>query len=189
MSSIESKLAAECKIGMKWRIKKNHLQNSLNKFTNVSSKAFKASKIPGVEFCLSFQLDSKNPNDVNIFLYLNFEMTKRIEADFKVSVKSALFEKNITGSIYEKSGGYGGKFCARDQLFNPEKHYFVEEFMEIEFEGTLKARGIKRKAPESSDLVKILWKNDDDKDLTINVKNQQIKICFFFLLLVSFIYL
>uniref|UniRef100_A0AC35F874 BTB domain-containing protein n=1 Tax=Panagrolaimus sp. PS1159 TaxID=55785 RepID=A0AC35F874_9BILA len=48
--------------------------------------------------------------------------------------------------------------------------------MEIELKGTLKALGIKRKAPESSSLGQVLWENDEDKDITIIAEKQEIKI-------------
>uniref|UniRef100_A0A914PXW8 BTB domain-containing protein n=1 Tax=Panagrolaimus davidi TaxID=227884 RepID=A0A914PXW8_9BILA len=90
-------------------------------------------------------------------------------------VESASYEK-VLKNIYDKSDGSGETLCTRDELFDAKKEFFVKGIMEIELEGTLKARGIKRKAPESSSLVDVLWENEEDKDLTIAVQGQELKI-------------
>uniref|UniRef100_A0AC34F7W2 BTB domain-containing protein n=1 Tax=Panagrolaimus sp. ES5 TaxID=591445 RepID=A0AC34F7W2_9BILA len=179
MNAIESKLASECRIGTKWRIKKNHLQNALHNLTNIRSKAFLASNIPGLKYSFSLELDNEDLSEVNIFLSLNFKITKRIEANFKISVKSAAFEQNFEGKVYDESTGWGGTMCTLDELFNVENNFFVDKFIEIDIDGILKPLGIKRKrttAAESSSLVKVLWNNIDDKNLTIIIKKQQIKV-------------
>uniref|UniRef100_A0A914PE91 BTB domain-containing protein n=1 Tax=Panagrolaimus davidi TaxID=227884 RepID=A0A914PE91_9BILA len=178
MNSIETKIANECQIRMKWRIKEEVLKEALNNAadddTNMESKYFKASKIFGVEYYLSIKFDGDDPNEINLFLQLEFEMAKKIDATFKLSVKTASYEEN-SEYVYEESNGFGNTLCTRDEIFDAEKKFFVNGIMEIELEGTLKAIGIKRKAPESSSLGDVLWENDDDKDLTIAVKNQELK--------------
>uniref|UniRef100_A0AC35ETX0 BTB domain-containing protein n=1 Tax=Panagrolaimus sp. PS1159 TaxID=55785 RepID=A0AC35ETX0_9BILA len=103
-------------------------------------------------------------------------MAKKIDATFNFFVKSASYEKNGR-NVYEEPYGRGFTLCTRDKLFDAEKQFFVDGIMEIELEGTLKAEGgIKRKAPESSSLGDVLWEIEGDKDLTIAVKSQELKI-------------
>uniref|UniRef100_A0A914QYI4 BTB domain-containing protein n=1 Tax=Panagrolaimus davidi TaxID=227884 RepID=A0A914QYI4_9BILA len=177
MDSIETKVANECQIKMKWRIKEEALKEALNNLNDdliiIESEHFKAPKILGVEYYLSLEKDKDDPNEINLFLSLEFEMAKKINATFDLSVKSASYEE-VLKEIYNKTGGCGKTLCTRDELFDAEKKFFVNGIMEIELEGTLKTREIKRKAPKSSS--DILWENDEEKDLTIAVKDQELKI-------------
>uniref|UniRef100_A0AC35FC17 BTB domain-containing protein n=1 Tax=Panagrolaimus sp. PS1159 TaxID=55785 RepID=A0AC35FC17_9BILA len=172
MDPIETKVANECQIKMKWRIKEDVLKEARD---DVKSKRFKAPKILCVDYYLLLKIDKVNPNEIDLYLFLEFEMARKIDATFKFSVKSAAYEKNRE-YIYEKPGGWGCKLCTRDELFDPDFGYFVNGIMEIELEGSLKALGIKRKAPESLSLARMLWENEEQKDLTIAVKGQEIKI-------------
>uniref|UniRef100_A0AC35GR07 BTB domain-containing protein n=1 Tax=Panagrolaimus sp. PS1159 TaxID=55785 RepID=A0AC35GR07_9BILA len=177
MDSIETKVANECQIKMKWRIKEEVLKDVLkNDDTElIESKHFKAPKILGVEYYLLLKIDEENPNEINLFLHLGFEMARKINAAFKLSVKSASYEKNVE-DVYEKSFGWGYTLCTRDEIFDAEKKFFVNGIMEIETEGTLKTQGFKRNAPESLSLLQILWENDEDKDITIIAEKEELKI-------------
>uniref|UniRef100_A0A914Q2K6 BTB domain-containing protein n=1 Tax=Panagrolaimus davidi TaxID=227884 RepID=A0A914Q2K6_9BILA len=155
-------MANECQIKMKWRIKEDVLKEAINKSNTTikESPHFKAPKILGVEYYLSLQIDEDDPNEINLISYLGFEMAMKVRVE----------------DIYDTTGGWGRTLCNREELFDPEKKFFVNGIMEIALEGTLKALGIKRKAPESSSLADILWENEEGKDLTIVVKGQELKI-------------
>uniref|UniRef100_A0A914R3B9 Uncharacterized protein n=1 Tax=Panagrolaimus davidi TaxID=227884 RepID=A0A914R3B9_9BILA len=178
MSLSKVKIANECQIRMKWRIKedvlKEALNNSADNLTIIESKYFKAPKILGVEYYLSLKKKKDYPNEIFLFLSLEFEMARKVVATFNLSVKSASYDENGE-YVYDESDGWGTTLCTRDEIFDAEKKFFVNGIMEIEMSGTLKAIGIKRKAPESSSLVDVLWENDEDKDLTIAVKDQELK--------------
>uniref|UniRef100_A0A914PUC8 BTB domain-containing protein n=1 Tax=Panagrolaimus davidi TaxID=227884 RepID=A0A914PUC8_9BILA len=171
------RLANDCQIKMKWRIKEDALKKAINKSNTTikESPHFKAPKILGVEYYLSLQIDEDDPNEINLILYLGFEMASKIDATFTLSVKSASYKERVE-DIYDTTGGWGRTLCNRDELFDPEKKFFVNEIMEIELEGTLKSLGIKRKAPESSSLADILWENEEGKDVTIAVNGQELKV-------------
>uniref|UniRef100_A0A914P3M6 BTB domain-containing protein n=1 Tax=Panagrolaimus davidi TaxID=227884 RepID=A0A914P3M6_9BILA len=179
MDSIETKVANECQIKMKWRIKEEVLKDALYNLDDdnelIESKHFKAPKIMDVEYYLSLRIDEENPNEISLCFYLEFEMAKKIDATFKLSVKTASYEQNQE-NVYEKSGGWGYTLCTRDEIFDAEKKFFVTGIMEIEMDATLKTQGIKRKAPESSSLGQILWENEEQKDLTIVTDDQELKI-------------
>uniref|UniRef100_A0AC35FHV6 BTB domain-containing protein n=1 Tax=Panagrolaimus sp. PS1159 TaxID=55785 RepID=A0AC35FHV6_9BILA len=179
MDSIETKIANECQIKMKWRIKEEVLKDALNNLNDdtelIKSERLKASKILGVEYYLLLKTDKQNSNEINLFLQLEFEMARKIKATFNISVKSASYKK-VVEKIYDNSDGFGETLCIRDKIFDAEKKFFVDRIMEIELDGTLKSRGIKRKSPESLSLVDILWENNEDKDITIIAEKQELKI-------------
>uniref|UniRef100_A0AC35G7R0 BTB domain-containing protein n=1 Tax=Panagrolaimus sp. PS1159 TaxID=55785 RepID=A0AC35G7R0_9BILA len=176
MDSIETKVANECQIKMKWRIKEDALKEAINNSNSVivmKSEWFKAPKILGVEYYLS--LEKQEENQIYLCLTLRFEMARKIGVAFNLFVKSASYKRYFKG-ICKESSEYGHPLCTRDELFDAEKKFFVNGIMEIELEGTLKALGIKRKAPESSSLGDVLWESEDDKELTIAVKDQEHKV-------------
>uniref|UniRef100_A0AC35GFD2 Uncharacterized protein n=1 Tax=Panagrolaimus sp. PS1159 TaxID=55785 RepID=A0AC35GFD2_9BILA len=170
--------ANECQIKMKWRIKEEVLKDALNNLNDdavlMKSERLKAPKILSVEYRLKKKIDEKNPNKINLFLQLEFEMARKINETFKFSIKSASY-KEVVEKIYDNSDGFGEILCIRDEIFDAEKKFFVNGIMEIELEGTLKSRGIKRKSPVSLSLTDVLWENEEDKDLTIDVKGQELK--------------
>uniref|UniRef100_A0A914QNX5 Uncharacterized protein n=1 Tax=Panagrolaimus davidi TaxID=227884 RepID=A0A914QNX5_9BILA len=176
MDSIETKVPNECQIKMKWRIKEEVLKEALNNLNDgnelMESERLKAPKILGVEYYLLLKIDEENPNEINLFLLLEFKMARKIKAAFILSVKSASY-KEVVEEIYDNTDGYGEILCTRDELFDAEKKFFVNGIMEIELEGTLNTLGIKRKAPESSSLADVLW--ESDKDLTIVAEKQELK--------------
>uniref|UniRef100_A0A914QQB2 BTB domain-containing protein n=1 Tax=Panagrolaimus davidi TaxID=227884 RepID=A0A914QQB2_9BILA len=177
MNVFETEFVNECQIGMKWKLKETDLKNNVQQI-GLKSKIFKAN-IPGVKYCLMLYPNGKNenePNKVKIFLHLLFGMAKKVIADFSISVNTAKRGIDFIYEIYDKSFGWGRTFCTRDDLFDPEKIFFVNGIMEIELEGTLRSRGIKRKSPESLSLAKMIWENEEQKDLIIVTGDQEIKV-------------
>uniref|UniRef100_A0AC34F368 BTB domain-containing protein n=1 Tax=Panagrolaimus sp. ES5 TaxID=591445 RepID=A0AC34F368_9BILA len=168
--------ANECLIGMKWRIKEEKLK-SRKPVKSLKSKRFKAN-IPGVKYYLKLHPNGRNErdkNNVRVSCYLVFGMTKTINASFTISVKSASRNFKIS-CIFEKSNGRGNVLCTHEELVNPENKFFVDGILEVELDGKLTSHGLKRKAPESLSLAQLLLESDEDKDITIVVKNQEIKV-------------
>uniref|UniRef100_A0A914PSY3 BTB domain-containing protein n=1 Tax=Panagrolaimus davidi TaxID=227884 RepID=A0A914PSY3_9BILA len=167
----------ECQIHMKWRIKEDDVRNIQGQ--SIESKTFKANA-PSIKYFLSLYPNGRNNSEANsVKLDVHFDFPKFfvITASFSIAVKSASKKLKFTDVTFVTggNGSQGASICNRDELFSLEKKFFVNGFMEIEFEGTLKASGIKRKAPESLSLTQALWEADD-KDVTIVVGEQELKV-------------
>uniref|UniRef100_A0A914RCM6 Uncharacterized protein n=1 Tax=Panagrolaimus davidi TaxID=227884 RepID=A0A914RCM6_9BILA len=168
----------ECQIRMKWRIKEDDVRNIQGQC--LESKTFKANA-PSVKYFLSLYPNGRNnseANSVKFDVHLDFPKFIQITASFSIAVKSASKKLKFTDvTFFTGVNGQGASICTRDELFDAEKKFFVNGFMEIEFEGTLKAQGIKRKAPESLSLIHALWEAND-KDVTIVVGEQELMVIF-----------
>uniref|UniRef100_A0A914QAT9 BTB domain-containing protein n=1 Tax=Panagrolaimus davidi TaxID=227884 RepID=A0A914QAT9_9BILA len=167
----------KCQIHMKWRIKEDDVRNIQGQ--SLESKTFKANA-PSVKYFLSLYPNGRNKSEANSVIFdvhLDFPKFIQIIASLSVAVKSASRVLKFTDVTFSTSenGSQGALICTRDELFNLEKKFFVNGIMEIEFEGTLKARGITLKAPESLSLAQALWEADD-KDVTIVVGEQELKV-------------
>uniref|UniRef100_A0A914QL91 BTB domain-containing protein n=1 Tax=Panagrolaimus davidi TaxID=227884 RepID=A0A914QL91_9BILA len=180
MSSIESKFAKECSIGMKWRIKEEVFKEALTTLNHeaIFSSVLKASSIPGLEYYLYLDSDDVD-SSVNINFYLDFKMVKKLSASFTVSVKSANYQKIIVNHVCDKTTATVCEevLCSRYQILNPKFKFFVDGYMEIELEGTLKlVGGIKKKLSRALSLAQLLYKNDDEKDVAFVVEDQLVKV-------------
>uniref|UniRef100_A0AC35FA86 BTB domain-containing protein n=1 Tax=Panagrolaimus sp. PS1159 TaxID=55785 RepID=A0AC35FA86_9BILA len=166
-------IANECQVGMKWRIKEDYLKKNVR----ICSEKFTASSIPGVKYFLSLNWDEYNHDELKICLNLEFKFTKRIQASIDIYVK-AFHEKHFPGDYcyHNSGGGWTRTIDTRNYIFNPQERYFVDGIVEIEFDGTLESHGIKRKASQScKTLGNAYWKRND-KDLTMIVEKQRLKI-------------
>uniref|UniRef100_A0A914P2B9 BTB domain-containing protein n=1 Tax=Panagrolaimus davidi TaxID=227884 RepID=A0A914P2B9_9BILA len=186
MDSIETKIANECHIKTKWRIKEEVLKDVLNDLNDdnrfMESERLKAPKILGVEYYLLLKIHKEGPKEIYLYLVLESEMAREIDATVDLCIKSASYKLDIK-ETYRNSDVIGEYLCKRDELFDAEQKFFVNGIMEIELEGTLKPQGIIRKAPSLAD---VLWDNEEDedltialnedKDLTIAVNGQELKI-------------
>uniref|UniRef100_A0A914QMC9 BTB domain-containing protein n=1 Tax=Panagrolaimus davidi TaxID=227884 RepID=A0A914QMC9_9BILA len=172
MSFLETKFVSECQIRMKWRIKEDDVRNVQG---SLSSDKF-SSNIPGVKYWLMFYSNVNEQNVAFVYLCLDFITIKEISAAFTISVKSAFAKVIISNQIYVKPIGWGNRLCFSDELLKPEKKFFVNGIMELELEGTLKAQEIKCKIDEPLSLAKILWENDEHKNLTITVEKKELKV-------------
>uniref|UniRef100_A0AC35F6S5 BTB domain-containing protein n=1 Tax=Panagrolaimus sp. PS1159 TaxID=55785 RepID=A0AC35F6S5_9BILA len=171
MSLINDKL-----IGMKWRVKEDVLKDALLKKESVKSEKFNASKMSGVKYNLAAEMDDEDPSKVMIFLELDYHLIKKIVGNCAFAVKSATYESTHKGCDFSGSSGWGGQLCKMDELFEPEKKFFVDGYMVVELEGTLKPEGgIKRKAGKLASLCQLLWEREDDKDVTIVAGQKEIK--------------
>uniref|UniRef100_A0A914QUV1 BTB domain-containing protein n=1 Tax=Panagrolaimus davidi TaxID=227884 RepID=A0A914QUV1_9BILA len=182
MNSIESKFAKECSIGMKWRIKEEVFREALATLNHeaIVSSVLKASSIPGLEYYLYLDSDAVD-SSLNINLYLEFKMVKKVKATFTVSVKSANYQRIIVNHISDKTTDWGTickeVLCARYQILDPKFKFFVDGYMEIELEGTLElVSGIKKKPSRALSLAQLLWKNDDEKDVAFVVEDQLVNV-------------
>uniref|UniRef100_A0AC35FJM4 Uncharacterized protein n=1 Tax=Panagrolaimus sp. PS1159 TaxID=55785 RepID=A0AC35FJM4_9BILA len=176
MSFVKTIFEKECQIRMKWRLSKS----IAIKQDAIKSDEY-ASNIPGVNYSLTIypKIDKGNHgHEVKVVLNLSMGKTNTIQADFTISVKSA--NAKITNNfVYSKlfqNYSFGNVLCNRGDFFKPNRSFFVDGFVEIELEGTLTTfGGIKRKAEKFLSLAELLWESDD-KDITIIVKGEQIKI-------------
>uniref|UniRef100_A0AC35G5Y6 BTB domain-containing protein n=1 Tax=Panagrolaimus sp. PS1159 TaxID=55785 RepID=A0AC35G5Y6_9BILA len=153
----------ECQIRMKWRIKEDDVRNIQGQ--SLKSKTFRANA-PSVKYFLSLYpngINNSEANSVKLDVHLDFPKVINITASFSVAIKSASWLLKFTDVNFfmVANGSQGASICTRDELFSLEKKFFVNGIMEIQLEGTLKACGIKRKAPESLSLAQALWEADD----------------------------
>uniref|UniRef100_A0A914PGG7 BTB domain-containing protein n=1 Tax=Panagrolaimus davidi TaxID=227884 RepID=A0A914PGG7_9BILA len=178
----ELNMAKECAIGMKWRIKEEVFREALAtlNYEAIFSSVLKASSIPGLEYYLYLDSDAVD-SSLNINLYLDFKMVKKVKATFTVSVKSANYQRIIVNHISDKTTDWGTickeVLCARYQILDPKFKFFVDGYMEIELEGTLELiSGIKKKPSRALSLAQLLWKSDDEKDVAFVVEDQIVKV-------------
>uniref|UniRef100_A0AC34F341 BTB domain-containing protein n=1 Tax=Panagrolaimus sp. ES5 TaxID=591445 RepID=A0AC34F341_9BILA len=175
MSLIEAKFANECRIGFKWKIKEEDLRNLLE--GGLTSKEFKAN-IPGVKYYIVLYPNGRHESEKNhvlFVLHLKFEMIKNVNGFFTLSFNSFPHGTRFSFKNCDESG-FERYLCTRDALFDTKNKFFIDGFMEVELNGGLETQGIKRKAPDSVSLTELLWKNDDEKDVTFVVGEKEIKV-------------
>uniref|UniRef100_A0A914YM27 Uncharacterized protein n=1 Tax=Panagrolaimus superbus TaxID=310955 RepID=A0A914YM27_9BILA len=125
-------------VSMQWKIKeeilkaKNELQNEY-----LRSKRKIITSFSGVKYYLSIWPNKiENGEPPKTWLYLNIEMEneKKIEAVCDFSVDSVYF-KRVIQYTFEKSGGWGGRLFSTVDLFNPLKGYFIDGYLTINLNG------------------------------------------------------
>uniref|UniRef100_A0A914YG84 BTB domain-containing protein n=1 Tax=Panagrolaimus superbus TaxID=310955 RepID=A0A914YG84_9BILA len=177
MSFIKTHFANGCKIRMKWKLKEFVVRN-VREGGSLKSDDF-VSNIPGVNYCLKiypFENIGNSNHQVKIVLQPSMGKTSTINASFTVSVNSAS-KKVVFNQLIVNDSPESTIFCSRTDLLNPQKKYFVDGFLEIELDGTLKPQGgIKRKAEKSLSLAELLFENDSDKDIILVIDDQELKI-------------
>uniref|UniRef100_A0A914P3Z6 BTB domain-containing protein n=1 Tax=Panagrolaimus davidi TaxID=227884 RepID=A0A914P3Z6_9BILA len=113
-----------------------------------------------------------------IFLSLKLGNEKKVETEFTITVKSANFSKKYS-YIYEESIGYGHNIAKTNELFDPNKNFFVNGKFTVKISGTFKfgddiSEAMEQQKWEGAVLGDKLWK-DDTKDFTIVVDGKETK--------------
>ena len=161
---------------MEWIIDEKALRHAAETSRGQESKYFKT-LIPDVEYYLQI-----NPNgdtrrgEVWTFLYFE-NSTKKIQANWTVSIKSASWEKHLHYIYdFQSTNGYGTKVCSLEDLFNPDKNFFVDGKMKIKLECNLKVLDLKRKATSEVSTLAELLSEREDKDFVIAVGEDEVKV-------------
>uniref|UniRef100_A0A914YZP3 Uncharacterized protein n=1 Tax=Panagrolaimus superbus TaxID=310955 RepID=A0A914YZP3_9BILA len=156
---------------MQWKIKKEVLKATKDIQNEcIYSKRIRVASFSGVKYYLSiFPNEIKNGEPPKTWLYLNIEMEneKKIEAVYDFSVDSVNFNYDLQYAFEKSSKGYGVDICSTVDLFDPLKGYFVDGFLTINLNGIL--------LTESNENIELNAKKRY-KDFTIVVGDKDIKV-------------
>uniref|UniRef100_A0A914QGB7 BTB domain-containing protein n=1 Tax=Panagrolaimus davidi TaxID=227884 RepID=A0A914QGB7_9BILA len=123
-----------------WKIKESDLE-ALKSSNNgyLKSKRFNISSDSDIKYYIMiYPNGNKDANRGKTWVFLHFQLGSKtkIKADFNFSIDSALFSRRLT-NVLEESGGRGPFLCSTEDLFDPEKGYFVDGEMTFKVAGTL----------------------------------------------------
>ena len=153
------------------------------------SKQLNASNIPGIQYFLTVYpngSDKSSSGNVLIFLHVNLKNGSNVKVDGKFCIDSAEFSAELKIE-YQISEGRGCLPCKTDDLFDSTKNFIVDGTFVLTFEGILSADKEKTENGNEINLVAghlgpLFWMNED-KDFTINVGENSVKVSFSFTLL------
>ena len=147
------------------------------------SKRLIASNISGVQYYLTIYPNGDcedRRGKVWIFLYVSLENESKVKVDSKFCIESAGWTDKLSEQ-YLLSKGRGFSPCGIADLFDPAKKFIVNGKLIIECDGYLSVEKPRPKDGNTLDAGHIgrkLWMNDD-KDFTIHVGNESIKVSLF----------
>uniref|UniRef100_A0A914P709 MATH domain-containing protein n=1 Tax=Panagrolaimus davidi TaxID=227884 RepID=A0A914P709_9BILA len=123
-----------------WKIEESVLE-ALKSSNNgyLKSKRFNISSDSDIKYCIMIYPNGnkeENRGKAYVILQLQLGCETKIKADFNFSIDSALFSRLLT-NVFEKSEGRGPFLCSTEDLFDPEKGYFVDGEMTLKVAGTL----------------------------------------------------
>uniref|UniRef100_A0AC34G815 BTB domain-containing protein n=1 Tax=Panagrolaimus sp. ES5 TaxID=591445 RepID=A0AC34G815_9BILA len=165
-------MIVECPISIQWIISKARLDDLLKVstiqcFKSDSWDAF--GNDSGVKYCFYLHpwvynlMNDENESILSLNVTLGNE--KRIESEYKISIKSVNFSI-IRKDIFDKNlsiRGFGCCICLSRDLFDPVKNIFVDGKMVIKVEGVLKV--------ERPNIQKLTWENGDlEKNIFVDGK-------------------
>uniref|UniRef100_A0A914Z8L9 BTB domain-containing protein n=1 Tax=Panagrolaimus superbus TaxID=310955 RepID=A0A914Z8L9_9BILA len=163
-----------------WKIPESQiqrLQSSVNGF--VTSDVFHVFNLSGVKYFFEFYPNGRNENreKAEIFLYFDPGKDRRIEVFFKVSIESA--DISIKCSQVFEAFERKGIICRKTKhLFNSEKKFFIDGFLVIKIEGTLKVKKDAASENRIFDNGKLnLWEQkNNNKNFIIVVGGKEIEV-------------
>jgi hypothetical protein len=140
------------------------------------------SNTPGFEYCLEIYPngdDDEHRGQAWIFLYLKLGKQKKVETEYTIAVKSVNFSKK-SSHIYLKSKGHGHYIAKTNELFGPDKNFFIDGKFTVKVYGTFKfgddiSEVIEQQKWEGAVLGDKLWKNNT-KDFVIVVDGKETKV-------------
>uniref|UniRef100_A0A914PGM2 Uncharacterized protein n=1 Tax=Panagrolaimus davidi TaxID=227884 RepID=A0A914PGM2_9BILA len=106
----------------------------------LKSKRFNVSSDSDIKYYINIYPNGNkdaNRGKTRVFLQLQLGSETKVNAYLNYSVGSANFSCRLT-HVFEKCEGYGPCLCSTDDLFDPEKGYFVDGEMTLKVAGTLK---------------------------------------------------
>uniref|UniRef100_A0A914Q1C3 BTB domain-containing protein n=1 Tax=Panagrolaimus davidi TaxID=227884 RepID=A0A914Q1C3_9BILA len=170
---------------IQWKIPKNRF----NEFQTPTDECLKSDtydfpNIPGLYYRLTiFPNDDHCPGECWIFLYLTLPNDKmKIESYFIVTIESANFSFKENYVFNDIKSGRGKKCCKTEELFDPEKKFFIDEEMTIKADGFLmvETNSVERKIWSCNNFSGLLglslWAQENSKDFTIFVDEKMINV-------------
>uniref|UniRef100_A0AC35EXL4 BTB domain-containing protein n=1 Tax=Panagrolaimus sp. PS1159 TaxID=55785 RepID=A0AC35EXL4_9BILA len=111
-----------------------------------------------------------------IFLHLILGNQKKVETEYTIAVKSVNFSKK-SSHIYLKSKGHGHYIAKTNELFGPDKNFFIDGKFTVKVYGTFKfgddiSKAIEQQKWEGTVLGDNLW-NNNTKDFAIVVDGKE----------------
>uniref|UniRef100_A0A914QMN9 BTB domain-containing protein n=1 Tax=Panagrolaimus davidi TaxID=227884 RepID=A0A914QMN9_9BILA len=170
---------------IQWKIPKNYFHGFQTPTDEcLKSDAYDFPNIPALQYCLRiYPNDEEFPGECWIYLYLKLPNDKmKIESYFTVAIESANFSFKENHIFNEIKSGRGKKCCKTEELFDPEKKFFVDEEMTIKVDGFLmvETNSVERKiwnCKNFSGLLGLsLWAQENSKDFTIFVDEKKIDV-------------
>ena len=160
----------------------------------LNSKRVNASNIPGVKYFLSVFPNGHcvdRRGKVMIFLYVDVGKESRVKADGKFHIESAGWTEKLNHE-YLRTKGSGFSPCKTVDFFDSKQKFIVNGELIVTFEGKLivnkeKAENGNENKSVTGQLGSLFWMNED-KDFTINVGENAVKVSFNFTLNTDILY-
>ena len=171
---------------MKWSISEEKLaalKDSKNKC--LCTKKLDASNIPGVKYYLSIFPNGNTESsrgEVCVFLQVDVGNELKVKGDGKFYIDSVACADELDHE-YHNSEGYGFSPCITADLFDSTQKFIVDGKLIIKFEGTLTVEKprIENEINLGTGLVANLFWMNEDKDFTIHVGQNAVKVSFNYL--------
>uniref|UniRef100_A0AC35GTS8 BTB domain-containing protein n=1 Tax=Panagrolaimus sp. PS1159 TaxID=55785 RepID=A0AC35GTS8_9BILA len=146
MSSLKRKFretkTIKCPFAINWIIQKSLIENITEHDEFLVTPIFDASNIPGIGYQIRLhpaRVLPGEPQTMTFYFLVSVGNEKEVYGNYTVEIKSANFSETHTLNYQSTdTQSFGKRIAPRNELFNPENRFFVDETLFLQFSGVLK---------------------------------------------------